>query len=157
MRIETDRIVELEYRMLDEDGELIESSADEGPMLYTHGAGEIPPKLEEALAGAERGARLEVTLEPEDAFGPYDPEGIVTVPRADFPPDHDLEPGEWIEIHVAHEHGEDEECDGDHDEEGDLQARVVELDKDSVVLDTNHPLAGRRLTFQVEVVSVRPT
>ena len=155
MRIATDLIVELEYRMLDEDGEVIESSADEGPMRYMHGAGEIPPKLEAALAGAERGVRLEVTLEPEDAFGAYDPAGIISVPREDFPPDHDLEPGEWIEIHVGHEHADGEACQGDHDEESAMQARVVEIDDDAVVLDTNHPLAGRRLTFEVEVKSVR--
>jgi FKBP-type peptidyl-prolyl cis-trans isomerase SlyD len=151
LKIADDLLVELDYVMLDEDGETIESSTDDGPMVYVHGGGEIPPRLELALAGAEPGQSLEITLEPAEAFGEYDPEGIVNVPRADFPPDAEIAPGEWVEIHVeedeSHEHGDD--C--DHD----MQAQVVELDDEVVVLDTNHPLAGRTLTFRVKIKDVR--
>jgi FKBP-type peptidyl-prolyl cis-trans isomerase SlyD len=143
--------VELEYRLLDDEQEVVESSEQEGPMLYVQGEGQLPPALEARLLGAAVGDRLRVTLEPEEAFGPYDPEGMVSVPRSDFPPDALLEEGEWIELHLAPEEGEEEDEEG----HGDLQARVVEFDEESVVLDTNPPLAGMRVTFDVRVLSVR--
>jgi FKBP-type peptidyl-prolyl cis-trans isomerase SlyD len=154
VKVAAELLVELDYVMLDEDGQKLESSTDDGPMVYVHGEGDIPPKLEQALEGAEPGAALEITLEPLEAFGEYDPEGIVSVPRADFPPDHELAPGEWIEIHVQHEEDEEHEHGGEC-EGHELAAQVVEMDDDVVVLDTNHPLAGRRLTFQLKVRDVR--
>ena len=142
-------LVELEYQLLDEEGTTVESSVDEGPMIYVQGEGHVPPALEARLEGATIGDELKVTLEPGDAFGQYDPEGLLSVPRADFPPDAELEVGEWIEIVVAPEEGDEEV------EQGELQARVVELSDESVVLDTNFPLAGKRITFDVVVVDVR--
>lgn len=149
MKIAKGMLVELEYRLLDEDGATVETSVDEGPMIYVQGEGHVPPALEARLLGAEIGDELKVTLEPGEAFGQYDPEGLLSVPRSDFPPDAELEVDEWIEIVVTPEDG-DEEHEG-----GEMQARVVEVDEESVVLDTNFPLAGMRITFDVVVMDVR--
>ena len=149
MKIAKGLLVELEYRLLDEDGATVESSEDEGPMIYIQGEGHVPPGLETRLEGAEIGEEIKVTLEAGEAFGQYDPEGILSVPRADFPPDADLEIDEWIEIVVTPEEGDEEA------EQGAMQARVVEIDEESVVLDTNFPLAGRAITFDVVVMDVR--
>lgn len=149
MKIAKGLLVELEYRLLDEEGTTVESSEVEGPMIYVQGEGHVPPGLELHLEGAEVGDELEVTLAAGEAFGEYDPEGILSVPRGDFPPDAELTVDEWIEIEVQAEEGDDEhEC-------GTMQARVVEFDDESVVLDTNLPLAGHRITFDLVVLDVR--
>lgn len=149
MKIAKGLLVELEYRLLDEDENVVESSVDEGPMVYVQGMDHVPPGLEARLEGAEVGAEIKVTLEPGEAFGQYDPEGILSVPREDFPPDAELEIDEWIEIVVTPEEGDEQS------ENGAMQARVVEIDEESVVLDTNFPLAGRAITFDVIVMDVR--
>ncbi len=158
MTIQTGSRVELHYDLLDEHGHLVESTADEGPVRYVHGQGEILPGLERALEGAAAGTRLDVELEPDEAYGAYDPEGLVSVPRSEMPEDLPLSRGDWISVHVEEDEeespefragGEDESL-----EEGEMEMRVVEVGADEVVLDANHPLAGQRVTFRVTVASV---
>lgn len=151
MKIGPGKIVELDFELLDEDGETCETSKDAGPMVYLHGEEEIPPALEAALEGLEVGARLALTLEPDEAFGEVDLEAIFSVPRTELPPDVELVPGDWIALEVTIEDDEG----GGGSEPTELEARVVELDDEAVVLDPNHPLAGQRVTFHVEVLAVR--
>jgi len=146
MRITTGCDVSLSYRLFDAQGELADETDE--PVRYRHGEGDILPGLEEALGDAEEGARLEVEL--EDAYGPYDPEGLFTVPRAELPGDVELSPGDWISVELEAEPGEELDPEA---AEG-LEARVVEVHADEVVLDANHPLAGQRVRFEVEVLSV---
>ena len=143
MKIRRNCRVELEYEVLGPDGELYETSADAGTLHYRHGAGELPPPLERALEGLERGAHLELALGPGEAFGEYDLEGIVSVPRAEF---EDELPAvdDVITVGVEQDDGAVEE----------LEARVVEVRPDQVVIDANHPLAGEPVTFRVRVVAV---
>ncbi|MAF64333.1 MAG: peptidylprolyl isomerase [Planctomycetes bacterium] len=151
MKIESGLLVELNYELLDAAGELVESSAHEevGPLQYLHGLKEIPSALEQELEGRELGAALELTLAPEEAFGPYDAEALINVPRAEFPDGDAVEVGEWIQVTV-----EDEESDEGEDYE--VHMRVVQLDDEAIVLDGNHPLAGQRVTYKVQVGDVRP-
>jgi len=150
MNIADGLIVVLSYELLDADGKLFESSTDDGPMSYMQGNEEIPTPLEEALDGADIGDKLEVTVPAIDAFGDQDVEGIFSIPRADFPEGPQLIPGEWIQLNVAPEAGEEGEG-----ETFEVEARVVEINDDSVILDTNHPLAGQDVVFKVEVMEVR--
>lgn len=149
MKIAENCLVEIEYVLVDEDGEVLEESgeAGDGPARYVQGLGLILPGLEAALEGAEAGASLEVRLQPEDAYGAYDPAGLVNVPRTELPPDAELVPGDWITVTVA----DDEDAEGREDE---LEMRVVELNEGGVILDANHPLAGKEVTFRVKVLSV---
>ena len=154
MNIQTDRFVEIAYRILDDEGGTLEECEASEPVHYVHGSGQILPGLEQALEGRAAGASFEVTLEPEEAYGDYDVGGLISVPRSEFPPDAELVPGDWITVHVSdddepHSHGPDESC------EDELEMRVVEISPESIVLDANHPLAGKTVTFSVEVVSVR--
>jgi FKBP-type peptidyl-prolyl cis-trans isomerase SlyD len=144
MKIAEGYLVELDYILKIEDGDVVESSTEEGPMQYLHGNGELPDRLETALAGQEVGAKLELTLEPGEAFGEYDIDALTTVPRAEFPEGAELEPDQWIEVGI--------EVEGS-DEEGafEMDMRVVEVNDESVVLDANHPLAGKTITYTVEV------
>jgi FKBP-type peptidyl-prolyl cis-trans isomerase SlyD len=151
MKIESGLLVELNYELLDSAGELVESSEHEevGPLCYLHGLQEIPTALEKELEGRETGAAVELTLTPEQAFGPYDAEALINVPRTEFPDGDAVEVGEWIQVTVEDE----EDSDG---EEYEVHMRVVQLDDEAIVLDGNHPLAGQRVTYKVQVASVRP-
>lgn len=150
MKIADGLIVVLHYELLDAEGNLFESSADDGPMSYMQGNEEIPPPVEAALEGCEVGTKLEISVPPEDAYGEHDVEGIFSIPQSDFPDGPQLIPGEWIQLNVTPEEGE--EGDG---EDFEVEARVVEISGDAVVLDTNHPLAGQTVVFRVEVLEVR--
>ncbi len=103
MKISEGTIVELSYSLAVENGEVVESSEQEGPLTYMHGNEELPPRLEEALTGGEVGKKIELTLPPEDAFGPYDVEALTTVPKSDLPEDAELEPDTWIAVGVEME------------------------------------------------------
>ena len=155
MNIQKGSRVELDYDLLDEGGAVVESTQGEGPITYTHGDGEILPGLERALEGHRPGETIEVALAPEDAYGDYDPEGRVVVPKSEFPEDAEIVPGDWVTVHVHHDE-EDGPC--DHEEgEHEMELRVVSLAKSEIVLDANHPLAGKRVTFRVRVRAVEKT
>ncbi len=143
MKIKNGCRVELEYAILDDRQETVESSAEAGPILYVHGTGDLPPVLEDALEGRSVGEELDVPLAPGEAFGPYDPGGLVSVPRHEFPEDAEIVPGDWIELVLE-----------DSEENESAEARVVEVRPDAVVLDLNHPLADQSVTFRVSVISV---
>ena len=147
MRIQKGSHVVLRYELYDREGELLETSEDEGgePMEYTHGAEEIAPALERSLAGKQAGDKVKVTLPPEQAFGAVDPGLIISVPRSEIPADLPLTVGEFLPVELE---GSPE----DIDEE--VEFRIVEVGEDEVVLDANHPLAGETVTFALEVVSV---
>ncbi|MDP6987908.1 MAG: hypothetical protein QF903_00345, partial [Planctomycetota bacterium] len=122
MKIESGLLVELNYELLDAAGELVESSAQEGvgPLHYLHGLEEIPVALEAELEGCNPGTAVELTLDAEQAFGPYDAEALINVPRNEFPDGDAVEVGEWIQVTV-----EDEKADDDEDYE--VHMRVVQL------------------------------
>lgn len=144
MRIQPKSRVELAYELYDEDGELVESGDASDPIVYVHGNGELPEALEEALTDKIVGDRVRVTLPPGAAFGDFDPEGIVSVSRDNFPPDAELVPGEIVTVQIEGEEGED----------GEMEMSILEISPDGIVLDGNHPLAGRSVTFDVRVLSI---
>ncbi len=149
MPIEKGSTVNIEFELRDADGELIESSHDDdgGPLRFLHGSGELPEKVETALLGKEVGDEVIVDCEAGEAFGPYDPEGLVSVPRTDLPEDAEIVPGDWLTLGI-----EDEE-DPDSSPEI-LEARVVEVSPEGLVLDLNHPLAQEAVQFRIKVLGV---
>jgi len=148
-------IVEVRFRLFDARGELVE--ADE-TIRYRHGNEEILPALERGLEGARAGDELRLALEPGEAFGDYDPEGIVAVPRSELPAELHVEPGAWITARVVDGEPDEEAHEGDEGEaraeEREMELRVLEVHPDQVLVDANHPLAGQRVVFELEVVSV---
>jgi FKBP-type peptidyl-prolyl cis-trans isomerase SlyD len=134
-------VAALAYELLDAEGELVEASEPGAPLVLLFGFGEAAPALEQALQGLGEGESREVTLPPDEAFGARDPEAIIEVDRADFPPD------------VAA--GDELEADRE-DGRGAVPLKVIEVLDDVVVLDTNHPLAGQRVKLLVTVEAVRP-
>ncbi len=139
MRIAKDKVVSLEVRLSDVHGNLIQQSAE--AVQYLHGDYDgIFAAVEEALQGRSAGEKIEVRLEPEDAFGEYDAELVQLAERAQFPPEL------VIGMQFEQEGGPESEL---------LIYTVTDIAGDQVVLDGNHPLAGMALNFACTVVTVR--
>jgi FKBP-type peptidyl-prolyl cis-trans isomerase SlyD len=139
MQIVKDTVVALDVHLSDVHGNLIQESAE--AVQYLHGGYDgIFPLVEEALQGRQPGEKIEVRLEPEDAFGEYDADLVRLAERAQFP--DELQVGMQFE----------QESDS-----GDEQFiyTVTDVAQDKVVLDGNHPLAGMALLFACTVVAVR--
>jgi FKBP-type peptidyl-prolyl cis-trans isomerase SlyD len=139
-KIADGKVVSLNY-VLTVDGEVLAQTDDGDPMEYLHGAEEILPGLEAALTGKDVGDKFSTTLAPEDAYGEYDEDDIEEIDKADIPNVDELELGMPVEV---------------EDEDGYAYlAMVREIGDKTVVLDFNPPLAGKTLTYDVEVVGVR--
>lgn len=131
--------VSLEYTLRLETEEVIESNVGEKPLTYVHGRNQIIPGLESALEGMQVGDRKEVTVLPEDAYGPVMPEAFQEVPRDRIPAD--------AQRVGARLQGRDPSGQVVH-------ARVAQVKEQSLILDFNHPLAGKTLIFAVKVVGI---
>lgn len=142
LRIETGRIVSIEYHVRLSDGETVEATEDGSPVQYLHGAGMLLPSLEAALENLEEGTHKEFTIPAPDAYGERDESNVITLPRTIFPPTVDLHEGARL---AARTNGGDT-----------YPLTVREVHPEQVVVDLNHPLAGKALYFTVTVRSVRP-
>ncbi len=138
MKITTGCLVSLRVKMFDAQGELLEDSG-ERPLVYLHGADDIFPKVEQMLEGQQAGYSASVRLEPEDAFGDDDPELLHLVPVSAL--------GQDVDLGMRVEGLPGQPSDG-------RIYTVVDLTDDVAVLDGNHPLAGRALRFDLEVLGV---
>jgi FKBP-type peptidyl-prolyl cis-trans isomerase SlyD len=140
--IQANARVVLDYTLKDDKGELLDASDGEGgePIVYVHGYGMLVPGLEAALVGLEAGAEKVVTVSPEEGFGDRDDELVLEVDRSDFPNPKKIAVGDEV---VA------ESPDGDE-----VPMRVLEVKDDGVVVDANHPLAGKTLVYAVKVREV---
>ena len=140
MKIQKDTAVTLRYKVADAiTGKLIEASQD--PMVYLHGGYDNTfPKVEAALEGQETGFQTTLSLQPEDAFGIRDEALVRTIPKSDFPPG----------VKVGGQ------LDGRNDQGEPQVFTVMKIKGPQVILDGNHPLAGKALKFSVTVTGVRP-
>jgi FKBP-type peptidyl-prolyl cis-trans isomerase SlyD len=133
--------VGLDFTLRLDDGQVVGSSEEGEPLQFLHGHGQIIPGLETALTGMELGQEKDVVVEPDEGYGKRNPEALQLVPKNAFPPDTELSPGMGLQM---------------RDQQGRVfQAYVVEVRDDGVVLDFNHPLAGKTLHFHVKVVDLR--
>jgi FKBP-type peptidyl-prolyl cis-trans isomerase SlyD len=135
--------VVLDYVLCDEDGDVIQRSIEPnvGPLRYVHGYSPILPGLHGGLDGLPVGGQKQIKVAPEDAYGVPDEDGIFEVDRAELPDPQSVKFGDEIL-------GEDE--DGNE-----FAMHVIEVHDDHVVVDTNHPLAGFTLIWDVTVREVR--
>lgn len=140
MRIEKDTVVSISYELSDLAGEILGKSAS--PVSYLHGGygDEMFAKVQEELDRKETGHRCSVLLEPEDAFGEYDAQLVRMESRDLFPED--------VSVGMQFE---------GHEESGEMLIyTVTDIAEDKVVVDGNHPLAGKTVRFECEVTEVRP-
>jgi FKBP-type peptidyl-prolyl cis-trans isomerase SlyD len=140
MQIENDKVVIINYTLTDNSGNVIDQSQD-GSFAYLHGAQNIIPGLENALTGKQAEDKLQVTIDPKDAYGERDENQIQAVPRDMFPQDVDIAVG--MSFHAEAPNG------------APVMVTVTEVADDTITVDGNHPLAGQTLNFDVEVITVR--
>ena len=132
-------VVTLSYRAFDEEGELVAASDDDG-FESVFGFGQLLPRLEQALDGLMPGDERTVELEPADAYGEWHQGAVLEIDPSEFPAE--TAPGDEFEA---------ENPDGVV-----LLFKVLDVTPDAVLLDTNHPLAGQRVRFALQVRAVRP-
>ncbi|RJO64778.1 MAG: peptidylprolyl isomerase [Myxococcales bacterium] len=130
--------VTIELDVHTSDGELISSSAEDGPLTFVMGQKQVVPGLERSLSGLKPGDPFNVTLEPNDAYGDYNEDGIEVMPRDAF--------GEEIV--------EGEDYFFEDESGGTVIVTVVELVDEGVVVDFNHPLAGETLRFKGKILEI---
>ena len=134
-------MVSLEYTLTSDDGQFTESNKGKEPLRYVDGRDQIIPGLEKALEGLPAGAEKKVTVKPEDAYGQVDPKNFQEVPKENVPPDS-LQVGTTLVAQNAQ--GQQ------------FPVRVHEIREKTVVMDMNHPLAGKTLVFDVKILEVKP-
>lgn len=125
-----------------EDGSVAETTFEDEPLTFTMGDGTLVHGLELALYGLRPGDTQRLALYPEQAFGLHDPERVHRMPRSSFPADIELTPGNIIAFDTP---------DGEE-----IAGTLLSLDEQTVEVDLNHPLAGRRIIFDVEIIDVVP-
>jgi len=131
--------VSIEYTVSHE-GKVLSSNVGKQPLTYSQGNSEIVPGLEEAMEGMHIGDTKKVTVNPDKGYGPIDNSAVIEVPKEQVPPEAQI-----IGTHLTA-----------HDAQGNmLQPVVRELKDKTIMLDFNHPLAGKTLEFDVKVVEVQ--
>ena len=140
MQIKKHSVVTINYTVKDDEGTLVDSTDDTGPLVYLHGASNIIPGLENELDGKPVGHRFSATIEPKNAYGERDDEMIQYVQR-DLIGDPDITVGNIYHAKDA--------------EDRPFTVKVIEMDEDTVTLDGNHELAGFRLNFNVTILDIR--
>jgi FKBP-type peptidyl-prolyl cis-trans isomerase SlyD len=133
--------VSLEYTLSLEDKTVVESNVGGKPMTYKHGAHEIVPGLETALAGLPKGEKKRVVVKPSDGYGAVDPKAVQEVKKSMIP-------------EQARKVGAQLEAKGPDGQS--MFPIITAVNEETVTLDFNHPLAGKTLIFDVKVLDIRP-
>ncbi len=139
-QVKTGDTVRIHYTGTLNDGTEFDSSRGREPLEFEVGAGHIIPGLDKALPGMEIGEEKTVAVAAEEAYGPVNPEALQEVPRASIPPEIPLDVGTRLQMQTP---------DGRA-----VPVTVTEVTDEAVTLDSNHPLAGRDLNFDIEVVEI---
>ena len=142
MRVKPGRVVLLDYMVRVGTGRVVETSAGKAPIEYLHGAGQILPALEHALEGLREGEQAAFSVAAEDAYGERKDDNIISLPKTLFPSDVKLEKG--VCLYARASGGQS------------YPITVQEVKEDMVLVDLNHPLAGERLFFEVNIRGIRP-
>lgn len=139
-QVSQNKAVYFNYTLTNDNGDTLDQSNGQ-PLAYLHGFGNIIPGLENALLGKSAGDKLTVTVEPADAYGEYSSDAVQEVPRANFQGVDNIEAGMQFQSQTEDGHV--------------MLVTVRDVQDDIVLVDANHPLAGERLTFDVEITEVR--
>ena len=124
------------------DGEVVDSTDGKTPFHYVQGQHQVIPGLERELAGLHVGDSKDVVVTPEDGYGAVDPAAFIAVPKTQLPAD--LTPQIGMVLRGVNPDGQS------------FRAKISEMKDQNVVLDLNHPLAGKTLNFKVKVIDISP-
>ncbi len=141
MNIKEKVFVAFDYRLTLDSGEEVDKSPAGQPLGFITGAGQIIPGLEKEMMGMNVGDRVKIVVKPENAYGLINPELFQEIRRDQFPADMEIKPGMAFQSQGP---------------QGPMIIKVKEIkNKETVVIDLNHPLAGERLHFDVNIAEVR--
>lgn len=150
MIIEKNKVVSLAYNLSIPDNEdemtIVEVVGADDPMAFIHEMSGLPEKFEQQLAGLSEGDTFDFTIEPEEGYGDYDAEAVVELPKALFV----MEGIDQAELLI-----EGNLIPMTNDEGETLQGQVVEIRDENVLMDFNHPLAGKTMHFEGTVLNIR--
>ncbi|MAP90656.1 peptidylprolyl isomerase [Candidatus Poribacteria bacterium] len=141
MVISDKTVVSIHYTLKDVDGKLLDSSDESEPFTYLHGTGNIVVGLEKALSGKSAGDQLTVEVSPQEGYGEVDSKEIKTVDKSVFREVDSIQVGMTFNAQSA---------DGSS-----KSIKVTAIEGDKITIDSNHPLAGITLHFEVQVISIR--
>jgi FKBP-type peptidyl-prolyl cis-trans isomerase SlyD len=139
MKLQSDSVATIDYVLTDDDGTLIEASPKDHPLVLLMGRGALFPALEEAMIGLEVGEELDARLPPNEAYGFHSPELVQRVPKERF--NGALEVGLQFEARSSTGRR--------------VVAKVLEIDETEVLIDANHPLAGKTLRVRLHLLDLR--
>ena len=134
-------VVTIHYRLTLDDGSIADDSFGGDPLTFLQGAHNIVPGLERQMLGKNVGDKFDAVVPANEGYGEYDPTAEQTVPKSSFPPNVDLQVGMGFQTRARN--GQQ------------MPVWIRALKGDDVVVSANHPMAGQRLNFAIEVVDVR--
>ena len=123
------------------DGKMLESSKGKDPIQFKMGSKQMIPGFEKAVMGMKVGQKKSFKVSPQDGYGLEDPKAFQNVPKSQLP--KDITPKAGMTLYAKRKDGQD------------VPVRVAEVKKDVVVMNFNHPLAGKTLNFDVEIVEIK--
>lgn len=140
MKVADDVVVEFNYKLKDEEGNLLDSSDGSKPFVYTHGKAQVIPGIEKNLEGKQAGDNIMAVLPPDEAYGDYNDQLITQVKKDQINADEEIEVGMALQAQTP---------------QGTQVLFVKGFEDENVILDANHPLAGKTLHFNIDVINVR--
>lgn len=140
MTIQDGKQVSFEYTLTVE-GKIVDSSEGKEPLQYVHGQSQIIPGLEKGLVGLQVGEEKVIKVSPQEAYGEVNPKAFHEFPKTSLP--ENLEPKIDMVLRIQGPEGQF------------IPAKIMEIKKDSLMLNLNHPLAGKTLSFEVKIVSIK--
>lgn len=140
MIVEKDKAVSFHYTLKNAEGEQMETSRDKDPMSYLHGASNIIPGLEKAMEGHAINDEFSVTVEPEEAYGVRNEKNVQRLPLKRLKGIGKVSVGQVLTLQTNN---------------GPVQVTVLKVGRFNIDVDGNHPLAGKQLTFDVEITDIR--
>ncbi|MFP4402029.1 MAG: peptidylprolyl isomerase [Candidatus Nanoarchaeia archaeon] len=139
--VEKEKVVSLHYTGTFEDGSVFDSSEGKEPLQFIYGVGQIIPGLEEGIDGLKVGDKKKIEkISPKKAYGEKSDEAMQEVPRSQLPQDVEVEVGMQLAAQGP---------------QGPIPVQVSDIKDETVVIDFNHPLAGKTLNFEVEIMDIR--
>jgi len=141
MPLEANKVISFKYTLKDDQGSVIDSTLNKDPLSFISGSNQILPKLEETLGGMLIGGKKNVKLNAADAYGEYDEKAIQNIKKDQFPPEAKLEVGMSYLANSP---------DGKQ-----MPFTIAEVKEEEITVDFNHPLAGKALEFDVELIDKR--
>ncbi|GAB4115605.1 MAG: peptidylprolyl isomerase [Wenzhouxiangellaceae bacterium] len=140
MQVKENHVVQIDYTLTNNEGQVLDSSNGKQPLAYIHGHGQIIPGLEQALEGKAAGDKFDVTIPAEQAYGEHRPDLVQQVPASAFAGVEKVEPGMRFQAET---------------DQGPIPVTVTAVTDEAVTVDANHELAGQELNFAVKIEAVR--